>query len=117
MDMMDMIREPSKPVPPWVLLTSRTFTQDRFENIVPANIVKTKKTFFLTVILTDTHRATPHPHQSIPGMHTHTASMGTRGHRTRADLPRLYTHLCGGVLDAGHRRVRCMPRSHVTAAA
>ena len=70
-----------------------------------------------TVILTDTHRATPHPHQSIPGMHTHTASMGTRGHRTHADLPRLYTHLCGGVLDAGHRRVRCMPRSHVTAAA
>ena len=26
-----------------------------------------------TVILTDTHRATPHPHQSIPGMRTDTA--------------------------------------------
>ena len=67
-----MIREPSKPVPPWVLLTSRTFTQDRFENIVPANIVKTKKTFFLTVILTDRHRAAPHITLSS-GMSTHSA--------------------------------------------
>ena len=84
---------------------------------MPQNIEKATHLLH-TVILTDTHcRATPHPHQSIPGMHTHTASMGTRGHRTHADLPRLYTHLCGGALDAGHRRVRCMPRSHETAAA
>ena len=32
-----------------MLLTSRTFTDSRFENIVPENIGKTKKTFFLTV--------------------------------------------------------------------
>ena len=110
-----MIREPSKPVPPWVLLTSRTFTQDRFENIVPANIVKTKKTFYLPVILTDRHRAAPHI--TLSPVCAQTPPMDTRGHRTRADLPCLYMQALGGALDAGHRCVRCMPRSHVTAAA
>ena len=41
------------------LATSRTFTDSRFENIVPENIGKTKKTFFLTVVLTDTHSRAP----------------------------------------------------------
>ena len=99
----------------WVLLTSRTFTDSRFENIVPENIGKTKKTFFLTVISTDTHSRAPPTLLCL--RYAQTPPMGARGHRTRADLPRLYTHLCGGALDAGHRCVRCMPRSHVTAAA
>jgi hypothetical protein len=57
-----------------VLLTSRTFPESHFENIVPANIGKTKKTFFLTVILTDTlNTAAPHPRCSVSGMRTDTA--------------------------------------------
>ena len=116
---MDMIREPAKPVPPWVLLTSRTFTQDRFENIVPAEYWGNKKDILSYCQCHLNRHALPRhpPRCSVSGMRTDTASMGTRGHRTHADLPRLYTHLCGGALDAGHRCVRCMPRSHVTAAA
>ena len=96
-----MIREPAKPVPPWVLLTSRTFTQDRFENIVPANIVKTKKTFFLTVILTDTHcRATTHV--ALSPVCAQTQPVGARGHRTHADLPCLYMQARGGMPDVQH---------------
>ena len=56
-------------------------------------------------------------HVTLSPVCAQTPPMGARGHRTRADLPCLYTHLCGGALDAGHRCVRCMPRSHVTAAA
>ena len=52
-----------------------------------------------TVILTDTHRATPHPHHSIPGMYPHTASIGTHGHRTHANVPCLYMQAGVGFLD------------------
>ena len=85
------------------------YLHDRFENIVPANIEKATQLLH-TVILTQTHRATPHPHHSIPGMHTHTASMGTHGHRTHADLPCLYMQAGVGFLDVfGAGQWPCMP--------
>ena len=47
------------------------------------------------------------PHVAPPGMRTH--PVGTRTHRTRADLPRVDRQVGGGVLDAGHRCVRRTP--------
>ena len=76
--------------------------------LFPQNI---EKALPFSVILTDTlNTAAPHPHHSVSGMRTHTASMGTHGPPHRADLPRLYMQAGVGFLDVfGAGQWPCMP--------
>ena len=68
--------------------------QTRFQNIVPANIVKTKKTFYLPVILTDRHRAAPH---ILCLRYAHTHRLWTHAATAPAPICRACTRICVAV--------------------
>ena len=55
---------------------------------------------------TPTGRTLPPPHVAPPGMRTH--PVGTRTHRTHANVPCVDRQAGDGVLDVGHCCVRCM---------